>query len=133
MSAHPMPFFAQPAVGVPCELPSERLEAAITLLRVIEQLPLLSDPEGLTPERALQVLATVHANHLHLAAYIRDVLVAHPEQVGSIPEPEPAPTISPDGGAAASQIRADHRRSTGLAPFFKPFCGFGRMPVQRRR
>lgn len=131
MSAHPMPFFAQPAVGVPCELPSERLEAAITLLRVIEQLPLLSDPEGLTPERALQVLATVHANHLHLAEYIRDVLIAHPEQVGSIPEP--APTIPPDGGVAAGQIRADHRCSTGLDPFFKPSCGFGRRSVQRWR
>lgn len=55
MNARALSCLTQPPVGVPCELPAERLEAAITLLRVIEQLPLLSAPEGLTPERALQV------------------------------------------------------------------------------
>lgn len=87
MNTRALSGLTQPPVGVPWELPAERLEAAITLLRVIEQLPLLSAPEGLTPECALQVLATVHANHLHLAERIRALLIAHPERVGSIPEP----------------------------------------------
>lgn len=73
---------AQPAVGVPCELPPERLEAAITLLRVVEQLPALSAPEGLTPDRALRVLAAIHANHLHLAERAGALLVHHPGRAG---------------------------------------------------
>ena len=71
---------AQPPVGVPCELAAGRLEDAITLLRVIEQLPALSAAEGLTPDCALRVLAVIHANHLHLAARARALLVAHPER-----------------------------------------------------
>lgn len=86
MNARALSCLTQPPVGVPCELPAERLEAAITLLRVIEQLPLLSAPEGLTPERALQILATVHANHLHLAEDIRALLIAHPERVSGKPQ-----------------------------------------------
>lgn len=78
----PAVSLAQPPVGVPCEIPPDRLDAAAILLRVIEQLPVLSAPQGLSPECALRRLAVIHDNHLHLAERARALLVHHPERAG---------------------------------------------------
>lgn len=93
---------AQPPVGVPCELVPDQHEAVITLLRVIECLPALSETEGLTAGRALRVLAVIHANHLHLAARARALLVAHPER--ACPDPparEADPALHPNRRSAS--------------------------------
>jgi len=89
------PTDVQPPVGVPCELPLDRLDAAITLLRVIEQLPALSDPAGLSPDYALRLLAAVHANHLHLAEQARALLIPHPERVGLKTKPREVESPQP--------------------------------------
>lgn len=66
-------------IGVTCDFSAAEKDHVITILRVVERLHLLSDPEQIDGvEKYRHVIETIHQNHLHISACIEKVLERKP-------------------------------------------------------